>query len=102
MKFRLAHSKLVACGSIALLFSVGSALGQGAAQPSGIPFHPTSLKKAVPPPAPKHGPHKIESHGKATHAAVAKHAADSCDHLAHHFVGSVSHDAFMTECHHTH
>lgn len=69
---------------------------------SPITHLPSLHKPAVAPKPPAHGVHRFEHHHPDVHKAVAKHAQESCDHLAHHFVGTVSHAAFMKECHNTH
>ena len=91
-------SRLVAGTALVLAYSIGTAFG-AEAPPSGIPFHPSQMTPGKQPIPPGHGPHAHTRHGKKVAAAVAKHAADGCDHLAHHFVGTVSHAQFMRECH---
>ena len=92
---------LVIGGAVAMVFSAGAAFAQ--TPPSPIPHHPHSLPKhSHIPQAPGHGPHSHQGHGPQVHAAVGKHAADSCSFLAHHFVGTVNHELFMKECNNSH
>ena len=97
--------KLVLIGAAlaALSLSAGAHTSQSHAD-SPHPHNPSALQQKGAPHPGVHpvGQHKHEDHGKATQAAVAKHAATSCDTLAHHFVGAANHQTFLKECNNSH
>jgi hypothetical protein len=94
---------VVAVAAAATLLSAGAyAQAMQLKHPHPLP-HPVMTHKPGPAPkVPSHGPHSFASHGKAAYLAVQEHAKTSCEHLAHHFVGTVAHAQFYSECMNTH
>ncbi len=93
--------------TILLSISAASLAFSASAQtqpPSPVPLHPSALPVHAPPHPGLHpaGPHKHADHGKTALAAVAKHAAVSCDTMAHSHVAAVNQKAFLTECNASH
>jgi hypothetical protein len=100
LKLKMNFCKLVVATSAALVYSSGFAAD--VVHPPLGPHLPMTYEPSPAPVPPKHGPYSFASHGMAAHNAVQAHAKMSCEHLAHHFVGTVSHAAFYNECMNTH
>ena len=97
--------KFAIIGAALAAFSLSAAAQTSQAQAdSPHPHHPSALQPKAPPHPGVHplGPHKHADHGKATLAAVAKHASVNCDIMAHHFVATSNHAVFLKECNNSH